>query len=670
MRPLASLLSVAIAIAACVTAAPIQERQNAYSAYMFAYFTGEGYSNGETISFAVSNGNDALHWTEVNRGNPYLTSTLGTKGVRDPSIIRAHDGSKFWLLATDLKMYGSGDWNAAVRTGSRSIVIWESTDLKNWGTPRLVQVSPATAGNTWAPEAIWDPSQNKYVVFWASSLYAASDTAHTGSSYHRILRATTTDFKTFSAPEVYIDKGWAVIDTTFAYDSSTATYYRFSKDERANSSSAPNGKFVFQEKGSSISGSFSLIKEGVGKGSVSRGEGPTVFKSNTESNKWYMFIDEFGDKGRGYVPFETTNIASGAWTLSTGYSLPSRPRHGSVIPISAASFPKFALLNRPESVYIRVPEHRLEQAGPRHDEGFLKLAYSITASLALAGAVKEKRATYSAYMFAYFTGEGYSNGETISFAVSNGNSPLNWTEVHGGTPYLTSTVGTGVCVIHPSLDLRMVPSFGCLQPLVEVSPPTAGNTWAPEAIWDPQQSAYIVFWASSLYAANDTAHTGTSYHRILRSTTTDFKSFTPAQVYIDYGWSVIDTTMVRDTTTGTYYRFNKDERSPSSNTPDSKFIAQEKSSSVTGTWSGVVAGIGKGVLTRGEGPTVFKSNTEANKWHMFIDEYGGRGYVPFETTNIAAGTWAVSTNYALPSRPRHGSVIPITEAERQVLLGL
>jgi hypothetical protein len=137
--------------------------------------------------------------------------------------------------------------------------------------------------------------------------------------------------------------------------------------------------------------------------------------------------------------------------------------------------------------------------------------------------------------------------------------------------------------------------------------------WAPEAVWDIKQNAYMVFWASSLYATNDTAHAGTSYHRILKSTTTDFKSFTPAEVYIDYGWSVIDTTMVHDTSTGTYYRFNKDERSPSSGTPDSKFIAQEKSNSITGTWTGVVAGIGKGVLTRGEGPTVFKSNTVANK---------------------------------------------------------
>ncbi|KAF8609364.1 endo-1,4-beta-xylanase [Ceratobasidium sp. AG-I] len=332
MRFLPLSLSILAALTASAIAAPaLEARQTSYAGYMFAYFTGEGYSNGETISFAVSNGNNALNWTEVYGGNPYLTSTVGTKGVRDPSIIRAHDGSKFWLIATDLKMYGGGSWDAAVRTGSRSIVIWESTDLKNWGTPRLVQVSPATAGNTWAPEAIWDPAQNAYMVFWASSLYAANDTAHTGSSYHRILRATTTDFKTFSTPQVYIDYGWSVIDTTITYDSSTSTYYRFNKDERANSASTPNGKFPFEEKSSSILGSWSSVAAGIGKGTISRGEGPTVFKSNTVANKWYMFIDEFG--GRGYVPFETTNIAAGSWAISSSYSLPSRPRHGSVIPM-------------------------------------------------------------------------------------------------------------------------------------------------------------------------------------------------------------------------------------------------------------------------------------------------------------------------------------------------
>ncbi|KAG8688144.1 hypothetical protein FRC09_013083 [Ceratobasidium sp. 395] len=301
---------------------------------MFAYFTGEGYSNGETISFAVSNGNNALSWTEVHGGTPYLTSTIGTKGVRDPSLIRAHDGSKFWLLGTDLKIYGNGNWTDAVTHGSRSIIIWESTDLKNWGAPRLVQVSPATAGNTWAPEAIWDPAQNAYMVFWASQIFAASDTQHTGTSYQRVLRSTTTDFKTFTPAQTYIDYGRTVIDTTMILDTTTKTYYRFNKDVRNSAANTADSNFITQEKSSSVLGTWSKVKAGIGKGIMTRGEGPTVFKSNTVANKWHLFVDEFG--GRGYVPLETTNIASGVWTASANYTLPTRPRHGSVIPITEA----------------------------------------------------------------------------------------------------------------------------------------------------------------------------------------------------------------------------------------------------------------------------------------------------------------------------------------------
>lgn len=83
-------------------------------------------------------------------GNPVLTSTLGTKGLRDPHIIRDPSGSKFYLIATDLKMYGgaSGSWDQVQRTGSKSISVWESTDLKTWSAQRLAVVSPTTAGMT------------------------------------------------------------------------------------------------------------------------------------------------------------------------------------------------------------------------------------------------------------------------------------------------------------------------------------------------------------------------------------------------------------------------------------------------------------------------------------------------------------------------------------------
>ena len=49
---------------------------------------------------AVSNDNNPGSWTVVNNGEPLLVSNVGTTGVRDPSIIRSQDGSKFYLIAT------------------------------------------------------------------------------------------------------------------------------------------------------------------------------------------------------------------------------------------------------------------------------------------------------------------------------------------------------------------------------------------------------------------------------------------------------------------------------------------------------------------------------------------------------------------------------------------
>jgi hypothetical protein len=179
-------------------------------------------------------------------------------------------------------MYGGGSWDAAGRSGSRAIVIWESNDLKKWSRARLAQVSPPTAGNTWAPDAIYDPKQEAYTVFWASAIYPSNDPSHKSQSYYRIMKCMTEDFLTFSSPQVYIDTGYSIIDTTIVYDEKTSKYYRFSKDERAKS---PDGKFIFEESSNDLFGPWNSIKVGIGKGAISRGEGPTVFKSNAVPNK-------------------------------------------------------------------------------------------------------------------------------------------------------------------------------------------------------------------------------------------------------------------------------------------------------------------------------------------------------------------------------------------------
>lgn len=304
-----------------------------YAGYLFSYFTGENTSAGEQVYFALSQGNDPTRWRQLNSGRPVLTSAIGTRGVRDPFILRSPQGDKFYQIATDLRMYGNGNWDQVQRTGSKSIVVWESTDLVNWSAPRLARVSPDTAGNTWAPEAYYDETLGQFVVFWASKLYSPNDPNHTGDTYNRMMYATTSDFRTFSAAQVWVDKGYSTIDSTLTKHN--GTYYRFTKDERSSSQSAC-GKFILAEKSATIlNRNYSFVADCIGNNAIRQGEGPLVFKSNTEE-RWYMFIDEYG--GRGYVPFTTTDLNTRQWTPVSSYTLPGRPRHGTVLPVTQAEY--------------------------------------------------------------------------------------------------------------------------------------------------------------------------------------------------------------------------------------------------------------------------------------------------------------------------------------------
>ncbi|KAF2847769.1 glycoside hydrolase family 43 protein [Plenodomus tracheiphilus IPT5] len=306
----------------------------AYEGYVFAYFTNNTRA-GEKIYLAASNGNNALNWTELNNGQPILTSTKGTTGLRDPFLMRSHEGDKFFLIATDLSIGSGTSWGDSVKTGSRYLEVWESPDLKTWSEQRHVLVSPPEAGNTWAPEAYFDTDINEYVVFWASSLYKDNDPNHTGATYHRMLYATTKDFVTFSSTKIWQDAGTSRIDSTVI--KAGDEFYRFTKDEGAVTGCTD----IIQERSSSLLATLdgwttvaSCIGKNAGLGAV---EGPTVFKSNpgdARGAKYYLFVDEYS--GKGYVPLETADISKPAWKVSANYKLPTSPRHGTVVPVTAA----------------------------------------------------------------------------------------------------------------------------------------------------------------------------------------------------------------------------------------------------------------------------------------------------------------------------------------------
>lgn len=92
MRLFSSLAFLASATAAVLPSGPKAfPRQSAAvnEGYVFAYFRDNSIA-GEKIFLAASKGNNALDWQELNNGNPILTSTKGTKGLRDPFLIKVH----------------------------------------------------------------------------------------------------------------------------------------------------------------------------------------------------------------------------------------------------------------------------------------------------------------------------------------------------------------------------------------------------------------------------------------------------------------------------------------------------------------------------------------------------------------------------------------------------
>jgi sucrose-6-phosphate hydrolase SacC (GH32 family) len=316
----ASLSLAAWAAAPSAPATPSATAPAPRGGFLFTTFKGEQTPKTEQIYFALSA--DGLHWDALNKGDPVLVSEVGEKGVRDPYLLRSHDNKKFILLATDLSINLNSNWSRAQNAGSRSIVIWESEDLVKWSEPRLVKVAPDDAGCTWAPEAIYDEDTKDYLVYWASK------TQRDNFAKHRIWSARTTDFKTFSKPEVYIEKSNTVIDTDIIRDPQSRKYYRFTKDERT--------KAISMESADKIAGPWADVA-GFSLAAMTGYEGPAAFQlkppADGQPATWCLLLD-FYSRNQGYKPFTTTDLASGKFTANNDITFPFRFRHGSILALT------------------------------------------------------------------------------------------------------------------------------------------------------------------------------------------------------------------------------------------------------------------------------------------------------------------------------------------------
>lgn len=315
------------------------------SAYVFVYFTGDDIE-GEKLRFAVSDGNNALQWKALNDAQPILESRQGTRGLRDPFIMRSAEGDRFFLLATDLSAGRTG-WGQATSQGSHHLEIWESTDLVHWGQQRHIRVNLPSAGMTWAPEAAYDPGIGAYVVYWTSTLY--KDAAHTvpDGNGPQILSAITRDFRHFTTPTPWFKaadvpgavQAKGMIDATVMKDGDR--YYRFTKITDAND--CPSADILAQVspslRATGDSGAWRTVDRCIGRrAGTPEVEGPTAFRANpgdTSGFRYFLWVDHYG--GVGYIPLATNSLDDTIkWTIPRGFHLPRSPRHGTVMPITAA----------------------------------------------------------------------------------------------------------------------------------------------------------------------------------------------------------------------------------------------------------------------------------------------------------------------------------------------
>jgi hypothetical protein len=313
--------------AACMSAASVHAA-TLEPDYLLVHFTGDS-PDGEQIYFAVSR--DGVRFTDLNGSRPVLTTGVGERGVRDPSIIRSPDGKKFTILATDLRMASGKGWDVAMHRGSTSIVIWESSDLVNWSAPRLVDVAGAIpgAGCAWAPEAIFDDANGDYVVYWTT--IAPLD----GQVKPRIYYTRTRDFRTFSAARLYIDRPGqtGLIDTQIMKLDDPAAPYRYVR-------ASGDGQITL-EGGQSILGDWTVLGDLRSIGLTGKDvEGPILFRMPARGT-YGLWVDQYATNG-GYLALETADLTRPATLrridpqqVSFGAS---KKRHGSILNISADEY--------------------------------------------------------------------------------------------------------------------------------------------------------------------------------------------------------------------------------------------------------------------------------------------------------------------------------------------
>ena len=187
------------------------------------------------------------------------------------------------------------------------------------------------------------------------------------------------------------------------------------------------------------------------------------------------------------------------------------------------------------------------------------------------------------------------------------------------------------------------------QRFIEVMTDTATvNVWAPELFWDDERQQAVIIWASCIPGKfPDGQEEHKNNHRLYFTTTKDFKTFAPAKLMIDPGFSCIDATLVKRGKRD-YVMVLKD------NTRPERDIKVAYAKSPYGPWSKASEPFTGKMM---EGPTTAKVD---GGWLIYYDRYELKDFGAHFTKDFVKFE-DVSKQVRVPVLHKHGTIFKADE---------
>lgn len=356
-----------------------------YVAYLFAYFTGNAVEE-EQVHYAISN--DGYNYFALNENKPVIASKdiSSTGGVRDPHILRRHDGQAFYMVLTD--MTSSKGWDS-----NRALILLKSDNLTDW-TSNVINIqqkypNQENLKRVWAPQTVFDEKAQKYMVYWSMQHGDGPDII-----YYAYANEDFTNLESEPKPLFVPKSKQSCIDGDIIYKN--GIYHLFYKTEghgnglkKAMTDDLTSGVWIEQPDYKQ------QTKEAV--------EGSSIFKL-TNTDKYILMYDVY-IKGR-YQFCESCDLDQ-FYVIDQQISMDFHPRHGSIIPITRKELQHLLSTYGMPKNYTHIPQNNPVLEGYHADPEILRA---------------EKTGKY----YLYPTSDGYTDWAGDYFKVFSSENLKDW----------------------------------------------------------------------------------------------------------------------------------------------------------------------------------------------------------------------------------------------------